>query len=610
MDTVSHNRFRWIGWICTSFFSALIAVPIGYGIAVCVALLTSIVLSFLWIIGALFGIIIGGVLGGMATGAIIAWAQNLSFAYSLPLRDNWIRLSVIGWGLAGASGVFGFIRFFQQELSPLLMIVLFGTLLSIGIQSTARLNKEYLHTWLFLSGGCAVMIGGLLGAIALGATTQRGAKETLGIAFGTREALTEVKGGPFFSLHDQIFFFVTKRDTLEVTRWEIWTSNGAPEGTKLVGTGYTGWNEPWISNLVHLGSSVAFIANGTEAKTDSQSWKNGPGIWTTDGSQSGTRKVTPPDPLPNSVTVSGSDLFFYGSAGDPQACILWKSDGTPSGMHKVRSFQHHCPFQLTTFKNKLFFQLDDPDLTNPACGVWYSDGTEEGTQPLKSFGLSETSCIQGLIPLKDRLLILATTMHGAELWSSDGTTAGTIQVTSLENSFQNTIQYTIDHAFFTLAENDTGEGCALWATDGTVANTVQISDMCLNLGQSISVNNTLLFMTQAPNNTYDLWRSDGTVAGTIRIHTGFTSGNEGYSPMFMLTDGGKAYLRIYGKEGCELWKSDGTSEGTFVLYKGCPTQVGATDGTVYFITQQNEREIALWRSDGTPAGTVQITIVQ
>jgi ELWxxDGT repeat protein len=150
----------------------------------------------------------------------------------------------------------------------------------------------------------------------------------------------------------------------------------------------------------------------------------------------------------------------------------------------------------------------------------------------------------------------------------------------------------------------------LWATDGTVANTVQISDMCLDLGHSISVNNTLLFMAQAPNNTYDLWRSDGSIAGTIRIYTGFTSGNEGYSPMFMLTDRANAYLRIYGKEGCELWKSDGTPEGTFVLYKSCPTQVGAAGGALYFITQQNEREIALWRSDGTPAGTVQITIVQ
>jgi ELWxxDGT repeat protein len=606
-------RFFWVRWVLASFFSALVAVPIGYAVAVVVAQLLSLLLSFLWVIGALIGIIIGGAVGGAIAGIFTSLVQRAVLPGTAEGSGDWGRRGGIAWGLVGTLGIVGVVPITRGDLSPVIPIAFLGALLT-GVAHWAALKRQLRHAaWWMLSGTCALVIGSILGSAVLGGMTERGARDTVLTALSAHESLEEVKGLQLIDFEGTLLFFVAKEDVYQNTRWELWISDGTPDGTMLVEPGHTGWNQPSITDLISINSSLLFSANGTEDKANAQSWMNGVGVWRTDGTASGTSKLAIPGNPWLSDAVEADGRVFYQSGGvGTQRCVLWVSDGTAAGTRQVTEFKESCLSRATAFGGALFFQSDEPVLGSAGCALWASDGTVAGTRPIKQFGAPDTTCIRYMAVLGDRLVIGVLKASGHELWISDGTEAGTTLVRALPDRFpknQTDPVFMVAHerVFFATLAGSAGDGCALWSSDGTSAGTVEINRICT--GQSIVVGDALMFLVESTNHSWELWRSDGTSGGTQQVRGGFTTGREGYLPRFLLVDRTTVYLKIHDQAGCAVWKSDGTAAGTVEIRRGCPDQITVVSGTLYFVIQHSEREIELWKSDGTVIGTVLVKVI-
>jgi hypothetical protein len=149
--------------------------------------------------------------------------------------------------------------------------------------------------------------------------------------FLTATFLTEIDATRLAKLNEKLVFFVTKRyenpQNIWVmwNSWELWTSDGTPEGTSMVKPVYTGWNQPMISPATFSHGYLFFQANGVEDKADAQSWKNGVGMWRTDNTTTGTVRI---ETLNEEMLDVNGTLFFTLHRG---ICALCRSDGSDPG---------------------------------------------------------------------------------------------------------------------------------------------------------------------------------------------------------------------------------------------------------------------------------------
>ncbi len=138
-------------------------------------------------------------------------------------------------------------------------------------------------------------------------------------------------------------------------------------------------------------------------------------IWTTDGTQAGTRSIGSGD-AGNFVALNANMYFINaGQRGHPR---LWTSDGTRSGtlvvMPKVPTSE------LAVVAGRFFIVDDDGKLK-------ISDGTAAGTEPLHA----NCSC-PGLVDIGGTTYF--TSLSTGELWSTDGTPGGTMQAVDIDPS--------------------------------------------------------------------------------------------------------------------------------------------------------------------------------
>ena len=184
---------------------------------------------------------------------------------------------------------------------------------------------------------------------------------------------------------------------------ELWRSDGTTSGTVLVRDVRPGVESsvaPGSGVLVAAGSHVYFVADDGE---------HGAELWTSDGSEAGTRLVADLTPgaagtAPQSLTAAEGRVFFVTSAGNGQF-DLWVSDGTTAGTVAVRRFDSEIvaglplfPFRgLAGVGSGLFIEFRAP---GERMQLWRSDGTGPGTVLVKDFGA------------------------GTQFWSSSGTTGG------------------------------------------------------------------------------------------------------------------------------------------------------------------------------------------
>ncbi len=217
--------------------------------------------------------------------------------------------------------------------------------------------------------------------------------------------------------------------------FELWKSDGTPEGTLMVKDIFPGETGANPRQLTNVNGTLFFTA------TDDV---NGFGLWKSDGTEAGTvflRSLTPTGyPFTtNELTNVNGTLFFVNHEADTGR-ELWKSDGTPEGTVLVKDIVAGTagayPANLTLFQGLLYFQASDPDF---GAELWRSDGTAEGTfrvQDIRSG--SDSSSPQSLTVRGNQLFFVADDgIHGQELWvftDSSPTTTGIPDVDVLEDA--------------------------------------------------------------------------------------------------------------------------------------------------------------------------------
>lgn len=264
------------------------------------------------------------------------------------------------------------------------------------------------------------------------------------------------------SAGDQLFFS-TNGDWSPTT---LWRTDGTAAGTIALRQFMTS------ATLTFAGaeSQLFFMARSSTEN----------GLWRSDGTAGGTFRFFEFDsslnPSDVSIAVLGNKLTFVLRRSLPSGSYqveLWSSDGTQDGTRLISSFSpspYYIPGPgLVPGPGGVFFIAWTPS----GYRLFRTDGTSSGTtEVIPDYDLASSS-LQAVLTLGGKLLLLS----GGRVLASDGTAAGTIQIglygspggrnTPVVAEFQNGIVY---------PGYSSGE-YELFFTDGTVAGTRLLQDI-------------------------------------------------------------------------------------------------------------------------------------
>lgn len=434
----------------------------------------------------------------------------------------------------------------------------------------------------------------------------------------------------FIQLGDDVLFLANDG----VHGQELWITNGKRGGTKLLKDINPGIAGSSIRGLTRFQDHVYFFADDGE---------HGIELWHSDGTRRGTHLfvdiVPGPEstlPLARLVNTAVFKGHLYFNAFTPEfGQELWHTDGTESGTHRLSDIdpneQGGYPFNFTEFKGKLYFIANDGnDPGDHGTEVWVTNGTEGGTRLFTDLNPGQASSNPGfLTPSGPSLFFSAVDpAHGRELWKSDGTPAGTVLVKDMTpgpaGRFAQFLVNVNGTVFF-----DLQPGGGLWKSDGTEAGTIALKSGIFQLDSMTPFNGQLYFSTGDPATGRELWKSDGTVAGTTLVKD-INPGAAGSFPFasgrrqsfildtkFPILDGRMYFGADDGVTGRELWSSDGTTAGTRLVEDINPNndpalndnnnllQLAVIRGRLYAGADDGSG-VEPWISDGTARGTKQL----
>ncbi|MEM8532496.1 MAG: ELWxxDGT repeat protein [Chloroflexota bacterium] len=421
-----------------------------------------------------------------------------------------------------------------------------------------------------------------------------------GTASSLPATLTDIDGTLFFTAIDSR------------TGRELWKSDGTAAGTQMVRDINPGSSNAFavsrFSLLTKIDNHIFFGAT-TE--------KEGTGAWISDGTTAGTKLLKDIDSgtsgafyylNPDFGELNGT-LFFAMSDNVDVGVELWQTDGTADGTNLLKDIhagkEASYPAEFTPLNDTMFFTAGFPQDIFLERNLWKTDGTPEGTEQVKDFTPIDASNTKAedLMVVEGKLFF---TVDDKELWVSDGTHDGTVQIESTPR-FGN-IKHLTDvngTLFFVHFENDTKH--TLWKTDGTESGTMMLKEVLFDRSrhsfdhQLVNLNGLLLF--QAYNgNGLALWKSDGTPEGTQVVK----SSESGFS--LMTESGGTLFFIGSNGSTLQLWTSDGTSENTIPIkdinrLRNAATTFVDINGTLFFVTNEENGSCYLWKSNGTTNGT-------
>lgn len=373
----------------------------------------------------------------------------------------------------------------------------------------------------------------------------------------------------------------------------------------------------------------------------------------------GPRPGIPVGALPRGAVRVGDRVLFFAS-DEVSPVELWTTDGTQAGTRRVRDVSASgsdssilSAFGLVAARGRAYFQTLDP---LAGLRLWRTDGSREGTVPIFSVGLYE-DLEQALPPeivtaaLGGDLLFLRPNREGfLELWRTGASSASARRLASLPaasgaDSAAVRLLSATGRAYFTF-QAPSSSRTEIWTTDGTAAGTVRLTSIPRPASpipsQPIVVGGRLFFLGFDAPHGFELWTSDGSTAGT-RLVRDFASGRRPALYEQFVAGRQVLYFTLETSAGREVWRSDGTQSGTVRL----PTidgsfaipaaelngsllffQSGAfwrarksaspvrlapfldpcgpavpSEGKLHFFADDGARGCKLWRSDGTPEGT-------
>lgn len=334
---------------------------------------------------------------------------------------------------------------------------------------------------------------------------------------------------------------------------ELWVSDGTRQGTRLVRDLAPGTKGSGELAIKGLGGSAYF----------SRQYED---LWRTDGTSASTRLVRAFKGIDlTGSAVMGSRLYF-GADG-----ALWKTNGSASGTKRV-SRTWLDPGGLTRFGRHLYFwgMFYGPD--SPSCGpgetgclvppyLWWSDGTMAGTKQL------------GKIVAFDDFAVLGKAIYfngqvpgsGVRLYASDGSKDGTGKVVPRVRPLPE-MQKRAGSLWMTRSSGSLPWRDELWVSDATAEGTTLVmggtadwftSDDRL---ESIGLDDRLWFAAGPGEiagddwllTDHELWVSDGTPGGTAQA-VDINPVGSSFPRDFARLGEGLLFGASDGEHGRELW---------------------------------------------------------
>jgi ELWxxDGT repeat protein len=443
-------------------------------------------------------------------------------------------------------------------------------------------------------------------------------------------------------------FFVSTGIHLQST---LWVTDGTAAGTHLV------------MDFLNIGTNAVLVGtlNNRVLFTLPDQSAGTPSLWASDGTPSGTVRITgPTGPSVNEVLVVDQKIFFLEFAPD-NTVHPWVSDGTTAGTIKLADLPNTAPelAELSWMARAGQYVLFVASTTDSGRELWRIDTSSNAVSLVSDIAAGSASGVPSdgsRLVTVGNVVIFGASSSGSTtqgVWRSDGTPAGTYALTSatptaiifpfvsgLVGLFS--VNPTGSRVFF-LADDGT-TGLQLYATDGTVAGTARLTSDSSQLAP-LGFAGSSIYYNAGPGGP--LWRSDGTPAGT-RAVGGVPSGqaqvagndatafirvtpqlyrydlaSDSATPLLSrattaAAGGVLAYTRNHlyfdatdTVHGDELWISDGTAGGTQLLANLAP-ELGSPsspagfvqlNGKLYFSADDGVSGRELWTSDGTQAGT-------
>jgi ELWxxDGT repeat protein len=396
---------------------------------------------------------------------------------------------------------------------------------------------------------------------------------------------------------------------------ELWCSDGALGGTRLVKDINPGNASSDIQDIISSGGKIYFSAHDA---------LHGQEIWVSDGTVEGTKMLKdiyagPAGSNPSYITDVNDTAYFFTSQNFSDV-KLWKTDGTREGTKLVADF-YTGKFMYAAYaqymvnvNGHIFFTLYN---STYGAELWTSDGTKEGTHittDINPFGGSNPS---NLTSLKGLLYFAADDgTGGSQLFVSDGTATGTHTVpnTNTIYIYNRETPFTVkNNVLYFEGGNSTFGFYELCKYDpsGTSNNVKLVKDINPGSDPSYLYNITnisgTLFFTAFDGSVQGLWKSDGTEAGTQLVYS--VPGRYLYN-QFTNYNGELLYSFYDDAHGWELWKSDGTTQGTKIvknifqgIYGSVPNYFTNLGNDIIFSATDEVNGTELWRTNGTAGGT-------
>jgi ELWxxDGT repeat protein len=399
-----------------------------------------------------------------------------------------------------------------------------------------------------------------------------------GTAETTELILDEAQATDMVGLHNLVLMSARVSDDIGSYQ-TLWVTDGTAEGSmKLSETAR------YPTDLTASLNQVYFSAQTSESGYE---------LWKSDGTPEGTNMVkdistgaTSSDP--GRFVAIGDKMFFV--AHSPEfGHELWITDGTEPGTNIVRNIgtgsESSGPFSLTEFNGSLYFFATDGPFGVNGYELWKSDGTEANTTMVTDIRPSDVMeegqyDVRNMVATDSWLFFGAINVDGQHsVWKSNGTGTGTTQLLAYETPTEYLplmLASTGTNAFFIRQFETWTE---LWVTDGsavTEVKTLQNEEF-----QSVLTvkGSTIYFITTSTESslygTNYLWRSDGTPLGTYRIRF------DG-QPMELQSSGPYVYLSGRSdKEGAELFIiEEATHPSSQVRLAVAEEAIPAVDGIV------------------------------
>lgn len=401
---------------------------------------------------------------------------------------------------------------------------------------------------------------------------------------------------------------------LEIGR-EPWVTDGTPEGTRPLADLAQDPGSTAPRRLTRIGDRLIF--DGRDAAER--------GVYVSDGSAAGTTKLPFGPETANAFFaddggVIGPGVALYTASAEAieygtEERGLWRTDGTPIGTRRISP----APYAASDFRrigDRIYFAAVSENADGDSIGSepWVTDGTESGTHLVRDIGTFFGAAINPFPPPSsfphdfevagDTVVFVAN----RDLWRTDGTVDGTVQVAEINGddpALPRELTPVAGRVVFSATAAASGR--EPWVTDGTEAGTRLLRDLVAGEGDGaphhfIEAGRIAVFFATEGVADESFWVTDGTAAGTRKIS------DLGDRPGFV-TDAtriGKRFFFTFVTEahGSELWTSDGSIVGTRPLAEivggpigGYPTGLMAIDDTLVFAAADLEHGLELWMLD-------------